>query len=73
MPNVATVSSYGVDTNNLLENAANDVENFPGTKRPDTATFDAQRDVASTPLIFVDDEPIGGVEDLRRWLARNAH
>jgi len=26
-----------------------------------------------TPLLFVEDEPIGGYDELRRWLARNAH
>jgi hypothetical protein len=73
MSSIATVSPHGVDVKNLLENAANDVEAYRSTRPPETDTFEAQRDFASTPLLLIDDEPIGEWDDLRRWLARNAH
>jgi glutaredoxin len=33
----------------------------------------AHHGVETSPLLFIDDEPIGGYDDLKRWLARNAH
>ena len=65
MSSTAPVSPYGVEVKNLLETAGYDVADPRSTTPPD--------DDDSFEAIFIDDEPIGGVEDLRRWLARNAH
>lgn len=72
MPGIATTSPYVVDVKNLLEDARYDVEDHHLTTRPVVDASNAHG-VETTPLLFIEDEPIGGYEDLRRWLARNAH
>jgi hypothetical protein len=58
-----------VDVKNLLE--ATDYDGDPVT-RPGTDAFN-EHGVETSPLLFVDDEKIEDPDDLRRWLARNAH
>jgi glutaredoxin 3 len=72
MSRPGTVSPSGIDAKNLLEDAINEVDNDLTTQSK-VGAFHAQDGVETSPLIFIDDEPIGGNEDLRRWLARNAH
>ena len=31
--------------------------------------FKAEHEVATTPLVFIDDQPVGGSADLERYLA----
>jgi hypothetical protein len=61
MASTSPLSTYSVKE--LLENVGYELT------QPDGAR-DAHGD-DTPPLIF--DEPIGGNDDLRRWLARNAH
>lgn len=56
----------GTDLKDLLENAGYDAE------RHDAALEKPNRIESMQPLV-VEDEPIGDVDELRRWLARNAH
>ena len=64
---------YGIEAKELLDQAGYEVKDHHLTTRPEVDTFKAQHDVATTPLVFIDDEPIGGCDDVKRWLARNAH
>ena len=64
---------YGIEAKELLETAGYEVDDRHLTTRQEVDQFKAEHGVATTPLILVDDEPIGGCEDLKRWLARNAH
>jgi hypothetical protein len=72
MPGTATASPYAIDAKNLLEDARYDVGDHD---RPvtDADAFAEGSGVETSPLIYVEDEPIEGIDDLRRWLARNAH
>jgi glutaredoxin len=60
---------YGVEAKNLLEESGYDVEDNHLTSREQTELFKAQHGVATTPLIFIGDERVGGCDDLRRRLA----
>ncbi len=64
---------YGVEAKNLLERAGYEVDDRPLTSREATDAFKAQHGVATTPLVFIDDEPVGGCDDVRRMLSRAAH
>lgn len=66
MSNNATLDRpQGIDLKNLLETPGYDGEDQPLATRP--------LEVPDTPMILVDDEPIGDRDELMRWLARNAH
>jgi glutaredoxin len=64
---------YGVEAKKLLERSGYAVEDNHLTSREQTDLFKAQHGVATTPLIFIGDERVGGCEDLQRRLARDAH
>jgi glutaredoxin len=64
---------YGVEAKTLLERAGYAVEDHHLTSRAQTDEFKAQHGVATTPLIFIGDERVGGCDDLRRRLTRAAH
>src|SRR5437868_8017688 len=63
---------YGVEVKDLLEQAGYEVKDHHLTTRPEVDEFKARHGVATTPLIFIDEEQIGGCDDVKRWLARNA-
>jgi glutaredoxin len=63
---------YGVEAKRLLERSGYAVEDNHLTSREQTDLFKAQRGVATTPLIFIGDERVGGCEDLRQRLRRDA-
>jgi len=67
------VCPYGVEAKSLLEQSGYTVEDHHLTSRPEVDTFKAQHGVATTPLIFIDDERIGGCSDLKRWLEKKVH
>jgi glutaredoxin len=64
---------YGVEAKGLLERAGYSVDDHHLTTRTETDTFKAQHGVATTPLIFIGDERVGGCDDLRRRLSSDAH
>jgi glutaredoxin len=60
---------FGVRAKKLLEKHGYEIEdNILGT-REETDAFQAEHDVDTTPLVFIDGELIGGCEDLERYLA----
>ena len=63
---------YGVEAKRLLERSGYAVEDNHLTSRDQTDLFKAQHGVATTPLIFIGDERVGGCDDLRRRLEREA-
>jgi hypothetical protein len=71
MSRPGTVSPSGLDAKNLLEDAINEVDNDLTTQSKVGAFH--SHDSVETTLLFIDDEPINGNDDLKRWLARNAH
>lgn len=61
---------FGLRALDLLERAGFDVDDRLLTSREATDAFKAEQGVATTPLVFVGEERIGGADDLERWLAR---
>lgn len=61
---------FGVRAKELLEGAGYDVEDNLLTSREEIEAFKAEHDVATTPLIFIDGNPIGGSDDLKVYLAK---
>jgi glutaredoxin 3 len=62
------VCPFGVRALALLEGAGFDVEDHWLKTRVQTDAFMAEHGVQTTPLIFVDGQPVGGCDDLVRWL-----
>jgi glutaredoxin len=72
MSSTAPSARYAIDARNLLQEAGLE---YGDHDRP-ASELDAsasQNGVETSPLLFIDDEPIGGQDELQRWLARNAH
>ncbi len=59
---------YGLLARRMLEDAGFEVEDRLLTSRDDIDAFKAEHRVATTPLIFVDGEQIGGSEELAVYL-----
>jgi glutaredoxin len=60
---------FGVHAKELLEQAGYDVEDNLLKTREEVDAFEAEHNVRTTPLIFIDGEAIGGSDDLERYLA----
>lgn len=59
---------YGVKALHLLRSKGFEVEDHHLTSREQTDTFRSDYDVATTPQVFIDDQRVGGYEDLKRHL-----
>ncbi|WP_298400095.1 glutaredoxin [Sphingobium sp.] len=62
------ICPYGVKARWLLKRRGYAVDDHWLTTRAETDAFKAQHDVKTTPQIFIDGQPIGGHDDLRRYL-----
>lgn len=62
------VCPYGLKALDLLKRKGFSVEDRHLTTREETDVFKAKHGVATTPQIFIDGEPIGGHDDLVRYL-----
>lgn len=62
------ICPYGVKAKALLESRGFAVDDRLLTTRAEVDAFKAKHGVATTPLIFIDGERIGGHDDLRRYL-----
>ena len=60
---------FGVRAKAMLEAAGCEVEDRILTTREEVDAFEAERGLATTPLVEIDGEAIGGSDDLERWLA----
>lgn len=59
---------YGVRSKELLETAGIDFEDRVLSSRDEVEAFKKEHGVTTTPLIFVDGEPIGGNDELEEYL-----
>jgi len=66
------VCPYGEQALKLLQASGYEVEDHHLKTREETDVFKAQHGVDTTPLIYIDDELIGGFDDLRTYLAKKA-
>ena len=60
---------HGVRAKKLLESHGFEIDERLLRTREEVDSFKARHDVATTPQIFVDDDRIGGADDLEEWLA----
>lgn len=60
---------YGVRARQMLADAGYEVEEHLLTSRDEVEAFKAEHGLTTTPLIFIDDEKIGGASELKRHLA----
>ncbi len=60
---------FGVRAKQILQAEGFDVEDNILRTRDEVDAFKAEHGVATTPLIFIDGEQIGGSDDLERYLA----
>ena len=63
---------YGLRAKQLLEDARIDFEDRLLTSRDEVDAFQDELGVDTTPQVFVDDERIGGSEELASWLETSA-
>ena len=59
---------FGLRSKSMLEQCGVEFEDRILESREQTDAFKAEHGVSTTPQIFVDDERIGGSEELERWL-----
>jgi glutaredoxin len=60
---------FGVRAKELLDRHGYDVEEHILSSRGEVDAFKADQGVATTPLIFIGGERIGGSDDLERYLS----
>ena len=60
---------FGVRAKEMLEQAGFEIDERILSSREEGDAFEEERGVATTPLIEIDGEVIGGSDDLERWLA----
>jgi glutaredoxin 3 len=63
---------YGVRAKAMLEQAGFTIDEHLLESREEVEAFKAEHGLATTPLIEIDGETIGGSSDLEAWLADNA-
>ena len=59
---------YGVRAKELLDQHGFEVEEHLLTSRDEVDSFKAERGIATTPLVLIGGETIGGSDDLERYL-----
>lgn len=60
---------FGLRAKALLEEAGYAVDDRLLRSREEVEAFKAEHGVATTPLVFIDGERVGGSDDLARFLA----
>ena len=63
------VCPFGVRAKEMLEHHGYMVDDRVLASREEVDRFEEQEGVATTPQVFIDDERIGGSDDLARYLA----
>ena len=64
------VCPFGVRAKRMLEEAGFEVDDRILRTREGVDAFEAEQGVDTTPQIFIDDERVGGSDDLETYLAR---
>ena len=60
---------FGVRAKSMLEQAGFEIDERILATREEVDAFKAEHGIATTPLVEIDGETIGGSADLERWLA----
>ena len=60
---------FGVRAKEMLERAGYEVDDRILSSRQEVDAFKAEHGIATTPLIVIDGETVGGADDLERYLA----
>ena len=60
---------YGVRAKELLEQAGYEVDEHILSSRAEVEAFKQEHGIATTPLIVIDGETVGGSAELERYLA----
>lgn len=63
------VCPFGVRAKAMLEDRGFEIQDRILRSREEVDAFKAEQGVATTPQIFIDDERIGGSDDLERYFA----
>jgi glutaredoxin 3 len=63
---------FGVRAKQILQSEGYEVDDQILRSREEVEAFKAEHGVATTPLVFIDGEQIGGSDDLERYLASAA-
>ena len=64
------VCPFGLKALRLLEEGGFEVDDRPLRSREEVDAFKAEQGIATTPLVFIADERVGGADDLERWLSQ---
>ena len=59
---------YGVAAQEMLETAGYEVDDRILKSREEVERFKAENGVETTPLVFIDGEPVGGMTELESYL-----
>lgn len=59
---------YGVAAKEMLETAGYEVDDRILKSREEVERFKAENGVETTPLVFIDGEPVGGMTELESYL-----
>ncbi len=65
------VCPFGLKAKDLLETHGFELDDRQLTSRQEVDDFMEAHGLSTTPLIVIDGEPIGGSDDLQRFLAEN--
>ncbi len=63
------ICPFGVRAKQILQAEGFEVDDQILRTREEVEAFKAEHKVATTPLVFIDGKPIGGSDDLERYLA----
>lgn len=61
---------FGVRAKEMLKQAGFQIDDRVLRTREEVDTFEYEQGVDTTPQVFIDDERIGGSDDLERYLAQ---
>ena len=64
------ICPYGLKTLDLLKDQGYEVKDHHLTNREETDAFKEKHDVKTTPQTFINDERIGGYDDLREYFGK---
>lgn len=64
------ICPFGVRAKQILQSEGFEVEDHILRTREEVDFFKVERGLATTPLIEIDGQAIGGSDDLERWLAK---
>ena len=66
------ICPFGVRAKQMLEQAGFEVEDHVMVTRMEVDAFKAEHGIRATPLMFIDQQKIGGCDELERYLASTA-